>query len=53
LIRDRHSHAHFDGVDEYFERLNRCRRKSESSCAGYFRAKFLYNKAVRGRRQQP
>lgn len=36
----------FDGVDEYFERLNRLPSQEVEAAATYYRAKFQYNKAV-------
>jgi len=36
----------FDGVDEYFEKLNRLPTQEVEAAAGYYRAKFQYNKAV-------
>jgi TolA-binding protein len=38
--------GNFDGVDEYFERLNRLPSQEVEAAATYFRAKFIYNKAV-------
>jgi TolA-binding protein len=36
----------FDGVDEYFERMNRLPSQEVEAAATYFKAKFIYNKAV-------
>ena len=36
----------FDGVDEYFERMNRLPTQEVEAAATYFKAKFIYNKAV-------
>lgn len=46
----------FSGVDEYFERLSRLPSSDEETSTSYFKAKYLYNKAVPyevGRRTGP
>ena len=40
-------HTHdFDGVDSYFERLSRLPPQEVEGATSYFRAKYLYNKAL-------
>jgi TolA-binding protein len=38
--------GNFDGIDGYFEQLNRLPSQEVEAAATYFRAKFIYNKAV-------